>query len=72
MRSIGNNVEKKLKALFDFQLFEQNKRLAATIAKAEASFAEQLSDDDLGYVCAAGEIDISLIDKSEKNRNGND
>ena len=60
-------MEKKLKLLFDFQRFEGNAKLAAVIEKAEACRAESLSDDDLEYVSAAGEID-ALSDKDEKNR----
>lgn len=65
-------METKLRELFDFQRFEQNERLAEMIAKAESSCCEALSDDDLEFVCAAGEKDVSLPAKEEKNRNDND
>lgn len=64
-------MEKKLREFFDFQRFEQNGRLAEIIAKAESARAEPLSDDDLEYVCAAGEIDV-LTDKDENNRHDDD
>ena len=59
-------MEKKLRALFDFQRFECNAKLAAMIDRAESCCAEALSDDDLEYVCAAGEIDVP--DEDENNR----
>lgn len=48
--------EKKLKALFDYQRFEKNERLAKLIGKTESRYGQQLSDDELGMVNAAGEF----------------
>lgn len=44
---------KKLTALFDFQRFAQNQKLAELIAQQETEAS--LSDDDLGLVNAAGD-----------------
>ena len=48
-------MEKKLKKLFDFQRFEQNKALEKLIPETENRYAAELSDDDLALVSAAGE-----------------
>lgn len=50
-------MENKLNKLFDYQRFEGNKRLEKLIAETEARYAAQLSDDDLSFVCAAGEAE---------------
>ena len=49
--------EAKLKMLFDFQRFERNARLEALIAETESRCAQELSDDSLTLVSAAGEAD---------------
>lgn len=49
---------KTLSALLDFQRFSGNKALEALIAETEGRVAKlpnQLSDDDLEWVAAAGE-----------------
>ncbi len=51
-------MENKLKALFDFQKFQGNTRLANMIVKAEQSLNSELNDDELSFVAAAGETDI--------------
>ncbi len=61
-----------LRELFDYQRFEGNRRLAALIERAAISHAESLSDEDLEYVNAAGEIDAARIGKEEKGRDGNE
>lgn len=61
-----------LKELFDYQRFAGNKRLAALIERAEFSHAESLSDDDLEYVNAAGDINAARIGKKDEERNGNE
>ena len=48
--------EKKLKSLFDYQHFEKNERLAKLIGETESRYGQQLSDDELGMVNAAGEF----------------
>lgn len=49
-------MENKLKKLFDFQRFEQNEKLGKLIQETESLYANELSDDDLFLVNAAGEI----------------
>lgn len=49
-------MEKKLKKLFDYQRFEQNKKLEKLIYETESRYASRLSDDDLSFVNAAGEL----------------
>ena len=56
-------MENKLKKLFDYQKFEQNDRLAKLIAETEVRQAAEVSDDDLAFVAAAGNI-------FEQNNNG--
>lgn len=48
-------IENKLSALFDFQKYENNARLASVINK-DANAIRELSDDDLNMVSAAGDI----------------
>lgn len=43
-----------LEKLFDFQLFENNPRLAKLINETESRYGKALSDDDLFAVNAAG------------------
>ncbi|MCR4925710.1 MAG: hypothetical protein K5917_05415 [Clostridiales bacterium] len=49
----------KVEALFDYQRFEGNSRLAKLIEKTENRYNSELDDDDLDFVNAAGDIDIS-------------
>lgn len=51
-------MENRLKALFDFQKFQSNARLAKMIAEAEQSLNTELDDEGLSFVAAAGETDI--------------
>ncbi len=48
-------MEKKLKALFDFQRFAGDPRLSRLIEETEERSEKELSDDDLSLVSAAGE-----------------
>lgn len=50
-------MEKKLKALFDYQRFEKNERLGKIIKETESRYERELSDDDLSLVNAAGVTD---------------
>ena len=51
-------MEKKLKALFDYQRFEGNAALAALIRETEQREAvRELSEDELAFVNAAGDPD---------------
>ena len=54
-------MEKKLKKLFDYQRFEQNDKLEKLIHETESRYAKGLSDDDLSFVNAAGELEINKI-----------
>ena len=54
----------KLTALFDYQRFENNKRLQALIDETEARYLHNLSDDDLEWVSAAGD-ETDLKDKKD-------
>ena len=56
-------MEKKLKKLFDYQRFEKNERLEKIIEETESRYKGELSDDDLAFVAAAGNI-------FEQNNNG--
>ncbi|MGN1100353.1 MAG: hypothetical protein ACI4S9_08390 [Christensenellales bacterium] len=49
------NVSGLLKNLFDYQRFEDNKRLQALIEETENRCIYKLSDEDLEWVSAAGE-----------------
>ena len=55
---------KKLRALFDYQRFERNKKLQALIEDTENRCMNALSDDDLEWVSAAGE-ETDLKDKKD-------
>ena len=62
--------EKKLKLLFDFERFEKNKRLERLINETENRYKNELSDDDIEIVSAAGGIE-DLIEKTLNNNNPN-
>ena len=47
------NIESKLSALFDYQKYEKNEKLAKVISD-DANSMRLLSDDDLNMVSAAG------------------
>ena len=49
------SMEKKLAKLFEYQRFEKNPKLEKLIAETEGRYAEELSDDMLEMVSAAGE-----------------
>lgn len=54
-------MENKLRKLFDYQRFENNPRLAKLIEETEARSAQYLSDEDLFFVNAAGEVDQQIL-----------
>lgn len=58
-------MEKKLKSLFDFQKFDGNSELADMIAATEKRFSknQQLSDEDLSWISAAG---TGMVDSKKK------
>lgn len=49
-------MEKTLKQLFDFQRFSGNTKLSGIISDTEKRFGNELSDDDLEQINAAGEL----------------
>ena len=53
-------MDKKLKQLFDYQLFEDNPRLSAVLSrtKEKYDFSDngELSDDEVGELNAAGSV----------------
>lgn len=49
-------MEKRLKALFDYQRFEKNSRLADIVEQTESRYKVELSDEELFFVNAAGEL----------------
>jgi hypothetical protein len=59
-------MEKKLSRLFDFQKFAENSELADIIADVDSRYpkAQELSDDDLFNVAAAG----TMTAKNDKKR----
>lgn len=48
-------MDNKLKKLFDYQKFENNKRLSEIITEAEGDSARKLTLDELDGVSAAGD-----------------
>lgn len=58
-------MEEWLKRLFDFQRFEGNERLAALIERAEERYGHILSDEDLEWVSAAGDLDARQTKKGD-------
>lgn len=63
-------MENRLRTLFDYQRFENNKRLSVMLedAKARNGFLEEgeLSDDDVGLLNAAGSIVRDIKSDEEK------
>ena len=47
-------MENKIKALFEFQRFSGNKRLDAMINDTESRYRNEISDDELESINAAG------------------
>lgn len=47
-------MEKKLGLLFDYQDFEGSDRLGKLISETQGRYAQELSDDDLEDIAAAG------------------
>lgn len=52
-------MERKLKTLFDYQKFEKNPRLEKLISETENRYAKELSDDELTFVNAAGDFNMT-------------
>ena len=51
-------MERKLKQLFDYQKFQRNVQLGAMIAEVESRYENGISDENLAFVSAAGEISV--------------
>lgn len=58
-------IEQKLKDLFDLQSFVGNARIEKLVQETNSRYGEELSDDMLGYVSAAGETDNYKADRNE-------
>ncbi len=52
-------MENKLKALFDYQKFEKNEHLQKIIVDTENYYGKELDDNDLFFVNAAGEFNMT-------------
>ncbi len=59
-------MDKKLKALFDYQKFKGNKKLERLIVETESRYSRELSDDEISIVSAAGEP-LAKMTESEDN-----
>ena len=61
-------MESKLARMFDYQKYEANSRLARIIKDVESRYSdglEVMSDDELGMLNAAGNVDIMNIDEKK-------
>lgn len=54
-----NDEKQKLKMLFDFQRFENNENLSKLINQSERLYNAELNDDELAFVNAAGEFEMT-------------
>ena len=61
----NNNFQQLLTALFDYQEIEENPQLKKLIDKSQI-YSRELSDDELDFVNAAGEIDNGKKPNSEE------
>ena len=71
-----NIMEKKLRSMMDFQRFQPNSRLASLISQTESRYgttasrkAQELSDDMLTFVNAAGDPNLEAARRAEKDNN---
>ncbi len=58
-------MERIVTTLFDFQHFQQNPKLASIVKDVESRYTNELSDNDLDLVNAAGEnlpIGLAILD----------
>lgn len=56
----------KLRFLFNYQRFTDNKKMAALITETENRYSHVVSEDELAYVSAAGDTDILRKHLSDK------
>lgn len=61
-----NRMEQILPTLLDMQRFVGNKRIAAMLREAEQDCGEALSEEELGYVNAAGDTDLRRRQEENK------
>lgn len=54
-------MDQKMKALFDFQRFQQNAKLEGIINDAESRYGDALDDADLELVNAAGTATVPTV-----------
>ncbi len=52
-------MEDKLKLLFDYQRFEKNQSLENLIQETENYYDRELSDEEMKFVAAAGELNAN-------------
>lgn len=62
-------IEQKLKDLFDMQSFVRNARIEKLVQETNGRYGEELTDDMLGYVSAAGETDNYRDSKNSRGEN---
>ena len=62
-------IEQKLKDLFDLQSFVGNARIEKLVQETNSRYGEELSDDMLEYVSAAGEADNYRDSKNSRGEN---
>ena len=58
-------IEQKLKGLFELQSFVGNARIEKLVQETNSRYGEELSDDMLNFVSAAGETDNYKADRNE-------
>ncbi len=63
-------MEKKLKALLDYQKFKGNPKLAQMIAESESRYMQALDDDEISVVSAAGDPFAALAEAEDGNHDG--
>lgn len=49
-------MEEKLELLFDYQRFQKNHRIEQLLREMESRYGEELTEDALSQVSAAGEV----------------
>lgn len=57
-------MENILRKLFDYQKFENNPRLSKIIDEVQTADENELSDDDLFFVSAAGDMSMFFKDNA--------
>ncbi|MBO4902788.1 MAG: hypothetical protein J5518_08340 [Lachnospiraceae bacterium] len=65
-------MENKLRELFEFQKFEQNQKLNKVIQDTESRYPQELTEDELEMVAAAGKPEMMLhsLKKNGEEENG--